>query len=182
MTKLQKVLICTVTAAIAGCSASEVQNLVSEPDGKGRGRALNLECSPQQVGPGDVVRVRFLKPHGGAAAIVRPDGSWSHLAIPDWDSETYPPLSSVYLKASDVLDIPISQVSGAVYDTPFAIFRESGTYRFYVGQALETFTQDDSYEGYCDIDFDAGRSAAGKNLRRPKPDGWLWVMDEPTKD
>ena len=178
MTKLQQTLICMAVVALAGCSAGRTHDAAGE-DGGG---ALNIECSPQRVGPGDVVRVRFRGPHGGAAAIVTPDGSWRHLAIPGWDSETYPPLSSAYLQASDTVDIPVSQVSGAVHDTPFATFTDSGTYRLYVGQALETFSKDDSYEGYCDIDYDADRSAAGKNLRRPKPEGWLWLMDAPSED
>jgi hypothetical protein len=75
-----------------------------------------LNCSPQFVGPGDVVHVQFHDPLGEAAVIIDPSGWANVLTQPHWDFETILPLDSAFLQRSNKLEIPVSQVSRAVVD------------------------------------------------------------------
>jgi hypothetical protein len=140
-----------------------------------------LNCSPQFVGPGDVVHVQFQDPLGEAAVIIDPSGWANVLTQPHWDFETIPPLDSAFLQRSNKLEIPVSQVSRAWIDNPAGyIFRETGFYRVIIGVG------DDFIEAhpkrYCDLYYDAEQRVTGKNLRMSKPQGWNWVLDDPTDE
>jgi hypothetical protein len=139
-----------------------------------------LKCSPQFVGPGDVVHVEDIEQPRDSAAIIRPGGGEDVLTLPDWVYDTVPPLDSAFLKKSNKLDIPVSQVSrGVVEDRPDYTFKETGFYRIVLG-----INDDDDFpaygvKSYCDLYYDAAQRVVRKNLRMPKPPGWNWVLDDP---
>jgi hypothetical protein len=142
-----------------------------------------LKCSPQFVGPGDVVHVEDIEPPSDSAAIILPGGRADVLTVPDWVYDTDPPLNSTFLKRSNKLDIPVSQVSrGVVEDLPEYTFKETGFYRIVLGISADAAPDDFPDYGvnsYCDVYYDAAQRVLGKNTRMPKPAGWNWVLDDP---
>lgn len=137
-----------------------------------------LNCSPQFVGPGDVVHVQFQDPLGEAAAVIDPGGMEHLLTRAHWDFETILPLDSAFLQRSNKLEIPVSQVSRAVVDdSPDYIFKETGFYRVLVGVGDDFL--EDNLKRYCDLYYDAAQRVVRKNPRMPKPPGWNWVLDDP---
>lgn len=140
-----------------------------------------LNCSPQFVGPGDVVHVQSQDPLGEAAVIIDPSGWANVLTQPNWDFETLLPLESAFLQRSNKLEIPVSQVSRAWIDNPAGyIFKETGFYRVIVGVGDDFIEKNP--RRYCDLYYDAEQRVTGKNLRMPKPPGWNWVLDDPTDE
>lgn len=139
-----------------------------------------LQCSPQFIGPGDVIHVEDIEPFGEGAAIIRPGGQKEVLNAPDWPDDFRPPLDSGFLKKSNKLDIPVSQVSRGGATESDNTFKETGFYRIVLG-VVEGYTEDfpDYAKTYCDIYYDATQRVPGKNQRMSKPPGWNWVIDDP---
>jgi hypothetical protein len=140
-----------------------------------------LKCSPQFIGPGDVVHVEDTQPLGEGAAIIRPGGQEEVLNAPDWPDDFRPPIDSAFLKKSNTLDIPVSQVSrGGATESDYT-FKETGFYRLVFG-INDDFPASEfpAYaKTYCDLYYDATQRVVGKNPRMPKPPGWNWVIDDP---
>ncbi len=82
----------------------------------------------QFIGPGDVVHVEDTEPLGAGAAIIRPGGEGVMLTLPNWSTDIWGPLDSAFLKKSNKLDIPVSQVSRGDVEHDYT-FKESGFYR-----------------------------------------------------
>lgn len=140
-----------------------------------------LKCSPQFIGPGDVIHVEDTDPLGEGVAIIRPGAEEEVLNAPDWPDDFRPPIDSVFLKKSNKLDIPVSQVSrgGATGDD--YTFKEAGFYRLVFG-INDDFPASEfpAYaKAYCDLYYDPAQRVVGKNTRMPKPPGWNWIIDDP---
>lgn len=140
-----------------------------------------LKCSPQFIGPGDVIHVEDRDPLGEGVAIIRPGAEEEVLNAPDWSDDFRPPIDSAFLKNSNKLDIPVSQVSrGGATENDYT-FKETGFYRLVFG-INDDFPATDfpAYaKAYCDLYYDAAQRVVGKNTRMPKPPGWNWILDDP---
>jgi hypothetical protein len=132
-----------------------------------------LKCSPQFIGPADVIHVEDIEPLGEGAAIIRPGGQEEVLNAPDWPDDFLPPLDTAFLKKNNKLDIPVSQVSRGGATKNDYTFKETGFYRLVFG-IVDGYPDDfpEYSKTYCDIYYDATQRVPGKNQPMPKPPGW----------
>lgn len=122
----------------------------------------NMTCGPLDVRAGDVLTARLPANHGAELAIVSPREQFHVVSHPTGEGEPVAPLSSVYLRATDVIKIPTDKAQSYQEGKLVPVFRQYGTYRILVGENLKAFSENPESEGearkvgvdgYCSFNF-----------------------------